>query len=102
MNRNNLVVLNDNQEPTTDSLKVAKAFGKQHGHVMESIKGTLITMDEFLGGDRSIFRLISYTDSMNREKPCYEMDRKGFMILVMGFTGTKALKFKQDFVIGLR
>ncbi len=28
----------------------------------------------------------------------YEMDRKGFMLLVMGFTGKKALKFKLAFL----
>lgn len=28
----------------------------------------------------------------------YEMNRKAFAILVMGFIGEKALKFKQDFV----
>jgi len=86
-----LVVLNDSNVPTTTSLKVAEHFGKQHKDVRKKIN---ILIE---GGVRG-FAPTSYTDSQNRKQSMFEMDRKAWMILVMGFTGPEALKFQQDFV----
>ena len=44
------------------------------------------------------FVLISYKDSMNREKPMYYMTRDGFTLLVMGYTGEKAMRFKEAYI----
>lgn len=40
------------------------------------------------------FALISYRDTYGRSQPSYDMTKKGFSILVMGFTGMEAMKFK--------
>lgn len=40
----------------------------------------------------------SYADSWNRSKPMYRLNRDGFMLLVMGYTGKKALLVKLRFL----
>ncbi len=65
---------------------------------MRAINNIIKTFDEQgLEGQRN-FAPTSYTTIQNKEMPSFEMTRKGFMLLVMGFTGEKALKFKNDFV----
>ena len=81
-----------NNIPVTDSLKVAEYFGKQHKHVLEAIR-------VLIEGGVPNFRLTPYVHHQNgQEYEMYEMNRNPWMILVMGFTGEKALQFKQDFV----
>ena len=46
---------------------------------------------------RLAYVLSTYMDSTGKENPVYIMNRKGFSILVMGYNGVKALKFKNDF-----
>jgi len=78
----------------TTSLKVAEMFEKEHKHVMRSIRDLI---DD--GIDKSNFGLISQKDSMNREQYVYILDRKGFTLLAMGFTGKEALKFKVAYIV---
>jgi Rha family phage regulatory protein len=86
-----LVVLNDNNVPTTTSLKVAEHFGKDHADVMKRIR-------TYIKGGVGGFTESSFVNSQNRSFDMYEMDRNAWMILVMGFEGEKALQFKQDFI----
>lgn len=82
-----------------NSLIVAKMFGKQHKHVLDSLQK--ITQpknglsDEFI---KMNFVKGFYTDSTGRKLPCYNMTRDGFTLLVMGFTGAKAMKFKEAYI----
>lgn len=92
-----LVELNDNNTPVTTSLKVAEIFGKNHQHVLRNIK-TLIKQSEGLEGGRPNFGQSNYLNRQNKSQPMFEMDRDSFMLVVMGFTGKKALKFKMDFI----
>ena len=46
----------------------------------------------------SIFELSSYKDSTGRKLPCYLLTRDGFTILAMGYTGPKAMKFKELYI----
>lgn len=39
-----------------------------------------------------------YLDDQKNLQPYYEMDKDFFTLLVMGFTGEKALKFKIDYI----
>ncbi len=76
----------------TTSLKVAEKFEKQHKDVLESIRN--------LVADNAAAKFFNETVYKNRGKeyPMYEMDRDGFSLLVMGFTGEKALKWKIDYI----
>lgn len=73
---------------------VAETFGKEHKNVLRDIE-MLGCSDEF---NRLNFEPISYTDSMNRTQKAYAMTRDGFTILVMGYTGGLAMKFKEAYI----
>jgi Rha family phage regulatory protein len=77
------------------SLDVAKFFGKEHFHVMRDIQELLNHAS--LGG-QSNFGLTSYKDIQGKERPMYYMDKDGFTLLAMGFTGAKALQFKLAYI----
>lgn len=87
---NELGIVIENNRPVVSSRKVAEVFEKEHKHVMESIR-ELDCGAEFNGSN---FRLTSYKDSMNRDKPEYLMTRDGFALLAMGFTGAKAMQWQ--------
>lgn len=93
-----LVFKGGNNQALTSSLLVAEKFGKRHADVIRSIENLLNTSDEELNAKmRLAFVSGTYTDSTGKENPIYIMNRKGFSILVMGYNGVKALKFKNDF-----
>lgn len=76
------------------SLDVADTFGKEHKHVLRDIR-ELRCSEEFR---RSNFGPISYTDAMNRKQRACVMTRDGFTILVMGYTGESAMRFKEAYI----
>lgn len=91
---NNLVLTMVNGEVTTTTLQVAEVFGKEHKHVMESIR----EMQRCAENSTHLFHESTYVDSMNRTKPMYTMNRDGWSLLVMGFTGSKALHWKLKYI----
>ncbi|EAH8206961.1 hypothetical protein ETH03_07295, partial [Campylobacter coli] len=46
----------------------------------------------------SNFILSTYKDKKGELRPCYNLTRDGFSLLVMGFTGEKAYKWKIEFI----
>ena len=102
------------EQLTTTSRKVAEVFGKEHKSVLYAIEGRKCSCNgsgcekcggrgyQQLGilevGDKShlskMFTLSEYKDSANRSQREYIMNRDGFSLLVMGFTGEEAFKWK--------
>lgn len=78
----------------TTSLKVAEKFEKDHKNVLRDIR-ELECSEEFT---RLNFEPSSYSNSQNKNQPMYSMTRDGFTMLVMGYTGEKAMKFKEDYI----
>lgn len=76
------------------SLDVAETFGKEHKNILRDIR-ELGCSEEF---NRLNFEPISYTDSMNRQQEAIVMTRDGFTLLVMGYTGELAMKFKEAYI----
>ncbi|WP_363323960.1 Rha family transcriptional regulator [uncultured Oscillibacter sp.] len=76
------------------SLDVAETFGKEHKHVLRDIR----ELGCSAGFNQSNFGPISYTDSMNRQQEAIVMTRDGFTLLVMGYTGELAMKFKEAYI----
>ncbi len=82
-----------------DSLYVAEFFEKRHDHVLRDI--TKITdpksgvSEEF---SNTNFTPSSYKDSTGRKLRCYYLTRDGFTMLAMGYTGQKAMKFKELYI----
>lgn len=78
----------------TTSLDVAEKFGRKHKHVLRDIKN-LGCSAEFNGSN---FGLVEYTDEKGEKRPMYEMTRDGWAVLVMGFSGPKAMVWKEKYI----
>lgn len=79
-------------EAVCDSLQVAEKFRKEHKHVLDSIRD--LTAENSAA---KFFREGTY-QSRGRNYPMYYMNRDGFSLLVMGFTGKEALQWKLKFI----
>lgn len=90
----NNIVLIKNQSVITTSLLVADKFERHHRDVLRAIK-KLDCSQEF--NERN-FTLVEYVDAKGEKRPMYQMTKDGFVFLVMGFTGSKAAKFKEDYI----
>ena len=97
---------NDNQALTT-SVIVAEKFGKEHKHVLETIRGILCAKADnsaFVDNQQlaKMFALTEVEQPMPaggvKKIPMYVMNRDGFTLLAMGFTGAKALSFKLEYI----
>ena len=94
---NELVFLK-NDEAITDSLTVAEMFRKEHGKVIRSIENLLEGMSKS-GDTPKLFTRTWYTHEQNGQRYTkYLMNRDGFSLLVMGFTGKKALEWKLKYI----
>lgn len=92
----NPIVFTREGEVFANSRDVATYFGKRHDHVMRDI-ANLIAAEPELGllnfGDTP------YVEPQNGQTyKSFDMDREGFELLAMGFTGAKALKWKRAYV----
>lgn len=83
-----------NGHAVTTSLKVAEVFGKPHKNVLRDIK-LLGCSEEFA---RLNFEPGFYSDANSQPRPMFEMTKDGFTFLVMGFTGSEAARFKEDYI----
>lgn len=82
----------------TNSLIVSEQFGKRHHRVLRAVQDIIKGLTKN-GETQDMFFKTTYIHEQNKQEyPVYEMTRDGFSLLVMGFTGTKALKFKTDFI----
>ena len=88
-----LVIMRDKNVVTT-SLIVAEVFGKEHKHVMRDIKN--LTVQNW--AVKEMFKEGVYTNERNRQYPMYYINRDGFTLLAMGFTGKEALQFKLKYI----
>lgn len=82
-----------NNQAVTTSLNVSKTFGKQHKHVLESIQNIVAENS----AAKSFFALGSYK-SRGRKYKMYYMNKDGFTLLAMSFTGKKAMEFKMEYI----
>lgn len=94
---NDLVFKGENCQALTNSILVAGKFGKEHQHVLRDIRNIIEGMSNL--GETPMFVETTYIHEQNgQEYPMYVMNRDGFTLLAMGFTGKKALQFKMDYI----
>lgn len=96
---NELVYLK-NDEAVCNSLDVAEKFGKRHDkllHEIERMYGDLIEKGCAQNGGAKFFFRSTY-ENRGKQYPMYLMNRDGFSLLVMGFTGKKALEWKLQYI----
>lgn len=90
---NELVIMKSKQALTT-SLKVAEKFGKNHADVLRSIRN--LTQQNCRV--KKMFVESTYVNDRGQEQPMYFMNRDGFTLLAMGFTGKDAMEFKLEYI----
>lgn len=82
----------------TTSYEVARYFGKQHFHVMRDIEKLIQKKPELRGSNFGLTFEIKQIGNTKRRTPYYLIDKDGFTLLAMGFTGDKALDFKIAYI----
>lgn len=77
----------------TSSQIIAAYFNKEHKDVLESVRN-------ILAAENSATKFFYAASFLNRGKryPMYFMNRDGFSLLAMGFTGKKALEWKIRYI----
>lgn len=82
--------------PTTTSQLVAETFGKRHDAVIRGIRDLQDKCPkEFTAHN---FVVSEYTDNTGRKLPMYLLTRDGLTLLVMGYTGKEAMRFKLAYI----
>ncbi|MGF7145280.1 Rha family phage regulatory protein [Anaerotaenia torta] len=86
--------INKEEVTVVSSLDVAETFEKSHDKVLRDIRELECSNE---------FRLANYGESyyinsQNKKQPMYHMTKDGFTLLAMGYTGTKAMKFKEGYI----
>jgi Rha family phage regulatory protein len=77
------------------SRDVARVFEKEHARVMRDIRELRGISEQFRLGN---FAESSYTNEQNREMPQVLLTRDGFTIVVMGYNGESAMRFKEAYI----
>lgn len=89
-----IILSTQNGEPVVSSRQIAENFGKEHKNVLQTIDNMTAENSALL----QMFHLSEYTTSQNKKLPMYLMNRDGFSLLVMGFTGKAALEWKLKYI----
>lgn len=81
----------------TTSRNVAEVFDKNHKDVLRDIRNVLESNPDKEFGQRN-FAPSSYRNEQNKEQPEYLLTRDGTMLLIMGYTGSKAMALKTAYI----
>lgn len=89
---NELITVNDGQA-VVSSLDIAEHFDRKHSDVLENIRNLVAENS----AAKSLFFETAY-ENRGKQYPMYLMNRDGFSLLCMGFTGAKALEWKLKYI----
>lgn len=90
----NLITLDNSGQPVASSRDIAEHFGKEHKNVLQSIENLTAENSALT----QMFFKTSYTSGTGKAYPMYLMNRDGFTLLAMGFTGKAALEWKLKYI----
>ena len=104
-----IVFRNESGVAVTTSFLVAETFGKEHFHVVRDIDKILSNLQDIdyqctpiLEGGKVMFEAYNQEHQQpnggTKQIKGYLMNRDGFTLLVMGYTGQKALEFKLKYI----
>lgn len=83
-------------EAFTDSLTVAEHFNKRHDRVLRAIDNLIESFPK--NGERKMFKATTRKTDDGQHHRMYLMNRDGFTLLAMGFTGKKAMEWKLKYI----
>lgn len=96
VNHDGIKVTYENDQMLVSSLEVAKIFGKNHRDVMRDIRN----LKEGAQNCADLFYESTYVHEQNKQQyPMYLMNRDGFTLLAMGFTGMDKKHPSIEFII---
>ena len=72
------------------SRNIARVFEKEHRRVLQDVR--TIAENDLVWGLHN-FVQSAYTNEQNKSQPQYLITRDGFTLLVMGYTGEKAMRY---------
>ncbi len=87
-------LISENGQVVVSSREVAENFGKEHRNVIQSIEN--ISAEN--SAVTQMFFKTTYTAGTGKAYPMYLMNRDGFTLLAMGFTGKEALEWKLKYI----
>ena len=88
-----IILSTQNGEPVVSSRQIAESFGKEHKHVLDAVKNLVAENS----AAKSMFHLSSF-ENRGKKYPMYLMNRDGFSLLAMGFTGKEAVQWKLKYI----
>lgn len=91
---NDLITIGSNGQPVASSRDIAEHFGKRSDHVLRDIDVLKKDVPNF----GEMFYETETSDSYGRPQRAYLMNRDGFSLLAMGFTGKAALNWKVKYI----
>lgn len=93
-----IVYRNESGVAVTTSYLVAETFGKNHAHILRDID-SLCCSDSFHKSNFGfMFSIRELPNGGSRNERYCVMTRDGFTILAMGYTGKKAMEFKEKYI----
>lgn len=87
-----------NNQLVTDSRQVAEVFKKEHRNVLRDIDRILGGMLNFEQTQQMFYETAYHNEQNGQDYKMYLMNRDGFSLLVMGFTGPEALEWKIKYI----
>nr|DAN89711.1 MAG TPA: KilAC domain protein [Caudoviricetes sp.] len=91
---NDIILSTQNGEPVVSSRQIAENFDKNHRDVLRAVDN----LKEDVRNFAQMFFESTEPDSYGREQRAYLMNRDGFTLLAMGFTGKAALEWKLKYI----
>lgn len=88
-----IILSTQNGEPVASSRQIAESFGKEHKHVLDAVKNLVAENS----AAKSMFYETTF-ENRGKQYPMYLMNRDGFTLLAMGFTGKAALEWKLKYI----
>ncbi|MTC48963.1 Rha family transcriptional regulator [Providencia alcalifaciens] len=84
-------------EPVTDTFKIAEVFNRRHADVLRALAKCHCS-DEFRAAHFFVSEKINELGIFDKKQKYYVMDFSGFVMLVMGFSGSKAGQIKEAYI----
>lgn len=91
-----IILKEENGQILASSLDVSKKFNKRHDSVLRDIDNILKSDSTILWSE--LFKETTYVNSRGKTYRCFDMNRDGFSLLAMGFTGKEALTWKLKYI----
>lgn len=84
--------------PVADSRQIAEVFGKRHADVLRSIDTILKRQPDYKRNFASVIDTFTNGKGGQQTRRAFALDRTAFNLLVLGFTGERAFRYRAAFV----